>query len=383
MIRSDVVSAFTLLSLAGLTAACGKTSTPPPPTVPVTLATVRRADVPLLIQATGTVEPIRTAAVQSQVNAQLLHVRFAEGDEVREGQVLFELDARPFEAALGQAQAALSRDLAQWENAQHDVQRYSALASKEYITQQQLDQAKATAGALAGTLRGDSAAIDQARLNLQYATIHAPVSGRAGSVLVKEGNQVRSGAGQTLVVINQISPILVRFPVPSMYFDAVRRRANQALEVRARSVGDSTHAETGSLVFLDNAVDSMTGTVTLKANFANKSGTLWPGALEAVSLQLDMEKDVLVVPASAVQTGQSGSVVWIVDSAKKAHVVKVIVKRSTDSLAVLAGGVTPGQRVVVDGQLRLTDGVTVALRGDGQGGAAQDSGARRGRGKAP
>lgn len=383
MIRSDVTFAYTLLSFCALAAACGKTALPPPPTVPVTLAAVRRADVPLLIQATGTVEPIRTAAVQSQVNAQLLHVRFTEGDEVHEGQVLFELDARPFESALGQAQAALSRDRAQWENAQHDVQRYATLASKEYITQQQLDQAKATAGALAGTLRGDSAAIDQAKLNLQYATIRAPISGRAGSVLLKEGNQVRSAAGQTLVVINQISPILVRFPVPAAYFDVVRRRSNQSLEVQATPVGDSTHAENGSLVFLDNAVDSLTGTVTLKANFPNRTGALWPGALEAVSLQLNVEKDVLVVPASAVQTGQSGSVVWIVDSAKKAHVVKVTVKRSTDSLAVLGGGVTPGQRVVVDGQLRLTDGVTVTVRGDGQNGATKDTSAQRGRGKAP
>jgi multidrug efflux system membrane fusion protein len=185
------------------------------------------------------------------------------------------------------------------------------------------------------------------------------------------------------VVINQISPILVRFPVPAAYFDRVRQRANQSLEVAATPVGDSTRAEKGLLVFLDNAVDSMTGTVTLKASFANKSGALWPGALEAVSLQLDVEKDVLVVPASAVQTGQSGSVVWIVDSARKVHVVKVVVTRSTDSLAVLAGGVMPGQHVVIDGQLRLTDGVTVAVRPDSPPGGAKDTGAQRGRGKTP
>ena len=138
-------------------------------------------------------------------------------------------------------------------------------------------------------------------------------------------------------------------------------------------MGDSTHAEKGLLVFLDNAVDSLTGTVTLKANFPNKTGALWPGALEAVSLQLDVEKNVLVVPRSAVQNGQSGSAVWIVDSAQKAHVVKVTVLRSTDSLAVLAGGVTPGQRVVTDGQLRLTEGVTVTIRGEGPGGARDSS----------
>ena len=373
MIRTGGACRWMMVSVTAL-AGCSRAASPPASAVPVTLATVRRADVPLLIQATGTVEPIRTAAVQAQVSAQLVRVRFTDGDEVRQGQVLFELDARPFEAALGQAQAALARDRAQWDNAQHDVQRYAALAAKEYITQQQLDQARASAGALAGTMRGDSAAIDQARLNLQYATIRAPISGRAGSVLVKAGNQVRSGAGQTLVVINQIAPILVRFPVPAAYFDNVRRRANRSLEVQATPVGDSARAETGLLVFLDNAVDSLTGTVMLKANFPNRSRALWPGALEAVLLQLDVEKHVLVIPASAVQTGQSGSVAWMVDSANTAHVVKITVLRSTDSLAVLGGGVTVGQRVVVDGQLRLTEGVTVTPRGDGEASSPGDAG---------
>ena len=384
--RCRLPTATVMLGLvsAGLVS-CHKAAPPPPPPVPVGVAFVRRTDVPLLIQATGTVEPIRTASVQAQVSGQLIHVRFKEGDDVTEGEVLFEIDPRPFKAALELAQGSLARDQANWESAEHDVQRYGALASKEYVTQQQLDQARAAANALAGTLRGDSAAIDQARLNLQYATIRAPVTGRAGSVLVKEGNQVRGGAAQTLVVINQISPILVRFPVPSMYFDAVRRRAGQSLEVQATSFGDSTRAEKGSLVFLDNAVDSTTETVLLKANFANAKGALWPGALEAVSLQLDVEHDVLVVPSSAVQAGQSGSVVWIVDSAKKAHVVKVNVVRSTDSLTILASGLTIGQRVVTDGQLRLTDGSRVSIRGEGpapggrdtaRGGTPLDTGAR-------
>ncbi|MGH7593873.1 MAG: efflux RND transporter periplasmic adaptor subunit [Gemmatimonadales bacterium] len=353
--------------------------------MPVGVTVVQRADVPLLIQATGTVEPIRTASVQAQVSGQLLRVRFREGDAVTQGQVLFEIDPRPFQAALDQAQASLSRDQANWDNAERDVQRYQALASKEYVTQQQLDQARAAANALAGTLRGDSATIETAKLNLQYATIRAPISGRAGSILVKEGNQVRGGAAQTLVVINQISPILVRFPIPAAYFDNVRRRADQSLVVHAAPVGDSSHAENGSLVFLDNAVDSSTGTVMLKANFQNPSSALWPGALEAVALQLDVERNALVVPASAIQTGQSGSVVWIVDSAMSAHVVKVSVVRSTDSLAVLAGGVTPGQRVVTDGQLRLTDGVRVSIRADehAAGGGAMGSRGTADSGPAP
>ena len=367
----------TIASCVIAVTACGKPATPPTPAVPVGVALVRRADVPLLLQATGSVEPIRTAAVQAQVSGQLSRVRFNEGDNVTEGQVLFEIDPRPFQASLTLAQGPLSRDRSQWEAAQRDLQRYQALAEKEYVTQQQLDQARTAVNALAGMMRSDSAAIEQAKLNLQYATIRAPISGRAGSILVKEGNQVRGGAAQTLVVINQISPILVRFPVPAAYFDAVRRRDGQSLVVRAAPVGDSTHVETGALVFLDNAVDSLTGTVALKASFPNKAGALWPGALESVTLQLDVEKNVLVVPTSAVQTGQSGTVIWVVDSAKKARVVRVTVLRTADTLSVLAGGVTPGQRVVIDGQLRLTDGSRVSIRGED---AA--AGGREGRGEA-
>lgn len=357
-----------LLAVAG----CHKAAPPPAPAVPVSVAPVRRMDMPHLIPTTGTVEPIQTAQVQPQITGQLLHVRFKEGDDVTAGQILFEIDPRPFQAALQQAEAASARDQASWDNAKHDVQRYEALASKEYVTQQQLDQARATADALAGTVHGDSAMIEQARLNLQYATIRAPISGRAGSILVKEGNQVRTG-GQTLVVINQISPILVRFGIKAADFDAVRRRADQGLEVRAAPVGDSTHYEVGTLVFLDNAVDSLTGTVTLKARFANKSGALWPGALEAVQLQLDVEKNALVVPSSAVQSGQAGSVVWVVDSSKRARAAKVTVERTSDSLTVLSGGVAVGERVVTDGQLRLTDSSRVTIRGESGAAESHDS----------
>ena len=352
---------------------CGKAAPPPAPAVPVGVAPVRRADVPVLIHATGTVEPIRSVAIQAQVSGLLLHVNFKEGDAVTQGQILFEIDPRPFVATVNQAEAALSRDQASWTSAERDVTRYQALASKEYVTQQQLDQARATANALAGTLRGDSAAIEQAKLNLQYATIHAPITGRAGSVLVKEGNQVRGGAAQTLVVINQISPILVRFPVPAPYFNSVRTRAGESLVVHVTPIGDSGKVENGSLVFLDNAVDSSTSTVLLKARFANDDGALWPGALESVDLQLDVEHNALVVPSSAVQTGQAGSVVWIVDSARKAHVAKVNVLRTTDSLTVLGDGVTPGQQVVTDGQLRLTDGARVNIRTPDSGSARGDS----------
>ncbi len=346
-----------------LTVACAKKAPPPVPPVPVSVAPVRQADVPLIVTATGTAEPIQTAAVQSQVSGLLVHVMFKEGDDVAAGQELFQIDARPFQAALDQAQANLSRDQAQWANAEHDVTRYEALAAKDYVTQQQLDESRATASALVGTLRADSAAIEQARLNLQYTNIRAPIAGRAGGILLREGNQVRGGANQTLVVINQISPILVRFPIAANMLDAVRRRAaGHTLPVIATPVGDSAQVEHGTLVFVDNAVDSLTGTVMLKGFFANNDRVLWPGALERVELQLDVEHNALVVPASAVQSGQAGDVIWTVDSAHRVHEVKVNVQRSSDTLAVLGGGVTPGQLVVTDGQLRLTENARVTIQ---------------------
>jgi multidrug efflux system membrane fusion protein len=371
MIRSSIRRALPIVLLAA--AACGKKAPAPPPPVPVSVARASLADVPQLVTATGTTEPIQSAQVQAQVSGQLIHVRFKEGDKVSTGQVLFEIDPRQFIAALAQAQSNLARDAAQVQSARNDVQRYQALAAKDYVTKQQLDQAEATANALTGTLGGDSAAITQARLNVQYATIRSPISGRAGSVLVKEGNQVRGGSGQTLVVINQISPILVRFPIQASLFDAVRQRASKGLVVNVSPVGDSAHAEKGTLIFLDNAVDSNTGTVLLKAHFENTDAALWPGALESVSLQLDVQHNALVVPTSAVQSGQNGSVVWVVDSSHHARTVKVGVIRSNDSLTIISGSVRPGQLVVTDGQLRLTDSARVSILQPRP--AATDSGA--------
>ena len=349
-----------LLALAAT--ACHQKATPPPAAIPVNAVEIRRTDIPMLIRATGTVEPIQTVAVQSQISGLLVHVHFKEGDEVAAGQVLFEIDPRPLQAALDQAQGSVARDVAQWQSAQRDVERFQALSGKGYVTEQQLDQARAAAGALIGTLHADTAAVEQARLNLQYASIRAPITGRTGSLLVHEGNQVRSGVGQVLVVVNQMSPILVRFPVPADSFDAVRARASQSLAVTAAPVSDSSRLETGRLIFLDNSVDSLTGTVALKATFANADAALWPGALVRVSLQLNIDRNALVVPGSAVQSGQAGDVVWVIDSTQKARVVKVKVLRNTDTLVVLSGALSVGQQVITDGQLRLTDGAKVVVR---------------------
>ncbi len=350
--------------LVVLSAACKGKSPSAQAAAPVSLAAAVQRDVPRVLEATGTVEPVRTSRVEAQVSGLIDRVTFREGDQVTEGQVLFQIDPRSFRAALSQAEAALARDSAQWQSAQRDRDRFEALAAKEYVTGQQLDQARATAAALEATMRSDQGAIDQARLSLQYATIRAPITGRAGALLVREGNLVRAGSGDALVVINQMAPIRVRFSVPAAYLFDLRALAGRKQEVRAIPVGDTASAVTGTLDFLDNAVDSLTGTIALKAEFANKDSRLWPGALVRVQLDLSVDKAAIVVPSSAVVTGQQGSYVYVVH-ADTAHMRPVTLRRQSDSIAVLTEGVKPGEQVVVDGQLRLTDGARVQVQKPG------------------
>jgi multidrug efflux system membrane fusion protein len=286
-------------------------------------------------------------------------VSFQEGDEVTEGQVLFRIDARPFQAALRQAQGALARDHAQALNAQRDAERYKALVAKDYVTQSQAEQAQAQATSMSATLQSDSAAVENARLNLEYTTIRAPIGGRTGSLLVRRGNLVKPSAGP-LVVINELQPILVRFPVTGRDFLALRRRvASGPVPVRVTASDSTVLPEQGSLSFLDNAVDSLTGSVTAKARFTNSSRALWPGEYVRVSVQLDVRSGAIAVPTTAVLNGQEGTYVYVVDGEKNAHVRTVSVGRSVGDLTVIERGVEPGERVVVDGQSRLVPGAKV------------------------
>lgn len=359
-VRQRRAAALLLLLLP----ACRAGAPPTPPAVPVTVARAVRRDMPRIVEATGTVEPIQTSAVAAQVDGILTKVEFREGDQVQAGQVLFQIDPQLFQAALRQAEGALARDVAMAESAERDADRFRDLAAKQYVTTQQLDQAVAAAEGLKATVRADSAAVERAQLNLQYATIRAPISGRAGGVLLRAGNLVRASSGAPLVVINQMAPILVRFAVPATYLGDIRRQGGREMPVTAVPVGDDVANEVGALTFLDNAVDTLTGTVQLKARFPNRSGALWPGALVRVVLELDVERDALVVPLTAVVNGQRGSVVYVVDSTGAAHVRPVTVERTGDSTVVLHAGVEPGEVVVTDGQLRLTDGTLVQVKND-------------------
>ena len=357
------------LVLALALAGCGEEATPPPPPVPVTVALAERRPVPFELQATGTVEPLQTVAVQPQVNGPLVRIAFREGQDVQKGQVLFQIDPRPFQAALAQAEAILERDRAQAANAREEARRYAELAEREYVTAQQYDQTRTTAAAAAATLAGSEAAVAEARLNLQYATIRAPIAGRTGSLRVREGNLVRAADPQPLVTINQIRPILVRFAVPAANLPLVQRYRGEGVVVRAQP--GSGEASEGSLSFVDNAVDTTTGTILLKGTFANPGGELWPGGFVTVRLQLYVDPEALTVPARAVVSGQRGSYVFVVQPDSTAVTRPVRVERAAGDLAIVTGGLEPGDRVVTDGQLRLREGSKVQVK------AAADSAARR------
>ncbi len=349
-------------AIAAAVAACTRSQAAGGGRVPVTVARAERRAVPYTIGALGTVEPISTVAVTSQVSGMLLRVRFHEGDEVTAGQVLFEIDPRPYRAALTAAQASLARDLVQWQNADRDAQRYRELVATNGVTQEDYQQKVTAAAALGAAVRADSAAQETARLNLDYATIHAPIAGRTGSLLIHEGNLVRTTSTEPLVTINQLRPIRMRFAVPAARLPDLQQARGGARDVFARVADDTLPPMRGALSFMDNHVDSTTGTVALKAEFPNRDGRLWPGQYASVSLVLGVQADAIVIPAPAVLTGQQGTYVFVVNPDGTAVPQNVTVARTSDSIAVIAAGLRPGDQVVTDGQMRLTAGAKVDVK---------------------
>ena len=351
-----------LLATTGIagSVACNSNRGAPPPRVPVSVARVEKRAVPYELAATGTVEAIRAVDVLPQVNGTILRVNFREGDEVAAGQVLFEIDARPDRAALQQSEAALLRDLTQAQSAAREAARYRELATTNTVTQEDYEQKQANADAAAALVRSDSAATAIAQLNLEYATVRAPIGGRTGRLLLHEGNVVRAGS-DPLVSIVQIRPILVRFPVPATNLPALRKRQGQELVAIAMPSRDSASAVRGVLSFVDNQVDTTTGSVLLKARFANQDKGLWPGEFVGVTLVLGMQEDAVVVPSAAVLQGQQGAYVFVVNDDGTATTQPVTVERTLDSLTVLAG-IPAGALVVTDGQLRLTPNAKVDIR---------------------
>jgi len=341
--------------------ACGGPPEGRQTSVPVTVAQAEQRTVPFEIMAPGTVEPMRAAAVTAQVSGMVISVRFREGDEVREGAVLVEIDPRPYRNALEQAEATLARDLIQLENARRQVERYRSLAQDAGIAAEQFESLQATAQGLEATVKSDSANLDNARLNLEYTSIRAPISGRTGSLLIKEGNVVRAQGSGPLVTLNQTRPILVRFAVPAPHLPVIRRYQDGNLLVRVRGDDDTT-ALSGTLVFVDNTVDTTTGTIMLKARFDNVSGMLWPGQFVTATLVLYEEQNAVVIPTPAVVEAEGGTYVYVVGEDGKAVTRPVVVGRSVGDDVVVTDGLAAGETVVTDGQLRLVPGARVQVR---------------------
>jgi multidrug efflux system membrane fusion protein len=331
--------------------------------VPVTTATVVQKSVPLAVQGIGTVIAASTVTVRAQVTGELTAVHFIEGDEEKEGQVLVEIDKRPLEAALAQAQAALDRDLAQTVNAKSQAARYQDLLKRGIATKEQVDQIVANAAALDATVALDRANIDNAKVQLQYATIKAPIAGKTGLLQVHPGNLVRATDTTPNVTINKITPVYVTFSVPeAMLPDLKRYMAKGKLAVTAQPPNDEDAPATGLINFIDNAVDPTTGQIKVKGTFANTDRRLWPGQYVNVNVTLSTEPNAIVAPSLAVQTGQQGTYVFVVKPDKTVELRPVVVERTSDDNSVIKSGLKPGETVVTDGQLRLTPGSRVTIK---------------------
>ena len=355
------------IMVLGCTSGGGNAPREPQKPVPVTLGTAIRKDVPVQIRAIGTVEAYSTVSVKTMVSGQILKVHFVEGQDVRKGDRIFEIDPAPYEAALKLAQATLAKDTALQENAEREVRRYAALIEKDLVPRQQYDQVVSSAAALEATVKADAAAVDNARVQLSYCFIHSPIDGRTGSLLVQDGNVVKANDA-ALVTIHQITPIRVSFFVPEQHLSAVRKyHAKGALTVEAMPQDGAADPSSGTLSFIGNAVDPATGTIQLKGTFRNADRRLWPGQFVNVVLTLTRRTGAVVVPAQAVQTGQQGQYVYVAGPDLAVEARPVTTGETFDGGTIIESGVQAGERVVTDGQLRLVPGAKVEA-GQGTGG---------------
>jgi membrane fusion protein, multidrug efflux system len=335
------------------------------PAVPVVLAPVMAKTVPLHIQGIGNVEPFASVAVKGRVDGQIIKVFFADGQEVEKGRPLFQLDPRPFEAALKQSEANLLRDKAQREHARAQERRYKDLLQKNFVSKDAYSQFLTNVETADATVRADEAAVENARLQLEYATIRAPISGRTGKIMVQLGNLVKANDTVSLVLINQIAPVYLSFAVPEHFLPEIRKyMAAGRIPVQAQlSDGERSTVE-GELAFLENAVDTSTGTIRLRAVFQNKDRALWPGQFVTAVVTLHEQRDAIVVPSQAVQTGQKGQYVYVIKPDSSVELREVVVDRTEGAETVIAKGLAAGERVVTAGQLRLVPGIKVSPRTD-------------------
>lgn len=329
--------------------------------IPVVLGKSSTFAVPVEIKAVGTVEPFATVAVKSQVTGVVDQIHFKEGDAVKKGSLLFSIDSRPFVALLDQAQSALLRDKAELANAQRELARYRGAASKGYVSTEAAEQAETKAATLTATIKADEAAVENARLQVDFCKILSPLDGQTGVVLTDRGNLVKANADTPMVTINQVMPVKVTFPVPGNRLTEIKKyQAEGSLQVMVQPMG--SEIQKGRFSFIDNAVDPATGTIQLKAEFPNSEKMLWPGQYVDVKLVLTIRQNTVVVPSGAVQVGQKGPHLFVVGDDLVAHDRLVVPGTVAGDKTVIESGLEPGENIVVDGQMQLVDGAKVRTK---------------------
>jgi len=370
LFRDIAAAALCLAALAACSRADGKDAKRR--AVPVLAAEARNMTVPILVQAVGNVEAYASVSVKPQVTGAIAKQLVRDGQDVVEGQPLFIIDQRTYQASLHQAQAQLQKDQAQAAKAEDDMRRFQTLFDQGVVSRDQLEQMQTNAHALRASLALDRAQVEQARLQLEYATIRAPISGRAGHVLVQIGNVVgKSNDDRTLLVINQIEPVFVTFAVPEAHLPAIQKMSAQGpLAVEARS-GEGETLDLGRLTSIDNSVDKTTGTIRLKAEFPNRDRRLWPGQFVRAFLKLGQRENAVVVPAQAVQNGANGQFVFVVKDDLTVDMREVASTPVQDQQTIIDRGVKAGEKVVIDGQIMLVPGAAVEIRHGPAAGAAQ------------
>lgn len=337
--------------------------------IPVSVGVAVQKTVPVQISAIGNVQAFSTVVVKSKVGGELVEVHFREGQELKKGAMLFTIDPKPFEAQLRQAEAALARDKAQLLNARKQAERYASVVQKGFVSQEQYDQIATSAAAYEASVKADEAAAETARLNLKYCSIQCPIDGTAGELKVHQGNLVKDNdSDKPLVTVNQVSPIYVSFSVPAQNLPEIRRNmASKKLQVQATVPDSGLQPALGELVFVDNAVDTATGTILLKASFPNRDRALWPGQFVNVVLTLSTLPDAVTLPSQAVQSGQEGQFVFVVKPDSTVEYRLVSLGRNFEDEIVVAKGISPGEKVVTDGHLRLNSGMQVRIVENGSG----------------
>jgi len=340
---------------------------------PVSAAQAVRRDAPMSIRAVGNVEPLATVAVKSQVGGMIVEQFIKDGQDVKAGDKLFQIDPRPYQLAIEENQAKIARDQALLDKAERDLKRYAELRQKGAVDEAQYDETFAQAKTLEGTIRLNTADLDKARLDLEFSTIKAPIDGRVGSILLHKGNVIKANDDRSMAVINQFQPIFVSFSVPERHLPAVMDMFGKGkVKVEAEIQGLESKPETGELFAVDNAVDTQTGAIRLKAIFDNKDMRLWPGRFVRINLVMPPMKDAILIPTQAVMTGIKGPFVYVIGEGDKVEARNIETGPIVGDMTIVEKGIAEGERVVREGQLRLAPGSKVEIKAPGGKEGAQD-----------